>query len=101
MPGFIDHNLLCITQCLSHVFLFHLLVIQFIPVTLSQEPFMFWVDCSERLLVSLRSVSIFMIKTGITLHPSLNPGSSYSLPLCQLHFSNSGICLFILPLAEA
>lgn len=43
MPGFIDHDLLWVTRCLSHVFLLHLLVFQFIALTLSQGPFMFWV----------------------------------------------------------
>lgn len=31
-----------------------------------------------------------MIKTGITLHPSLNPVSSCSLPICQLQIGNFG-----------
>lgn len=40
------------------------------------------------LLESLGSFSIFMFKTGMSLHPSLNPGSHCSLPLCQLQIDN-------------
>ena len=33
MPSFMDHNLLWVTQYLSHLFLLHLLVFHFIPLT--------------------------------------------------------------------
>lgn len=56
------------------------------PDSLSQELYFDYI-LHRRTLASLRSLDIFMIKTGITLRPSLSPGSSCCI------FTLLSICL--------